>query len=119
MSFVRIANLTKRFGTHTAVGNVSFDVPQGSTLALLGPSGCGKTTILRCLAGLETPDGGRIEIGGKTVFDRASATDGGTPSSTADAWHARARHSTARRRICAPAEGSVPATCDEFCARCR
>ena len=75
MSFVDIAHLTKRFGGHTAVNEVSFQVPQGSTLALLGPSGCGKTTILRCLAGLETPDGGRIEIGGKTVFDRASATD--------------------------------------------
>ena len=75
MSFVRIANLTKRFGTHTAVGNVSFDVPQGSTLALLGPSGCGKTTILRCLAGLETPDDGAIEIGGNVVFDTCAGID--------------------------------------------
>ena len=75
MSFVRIANLTKRFGTHTAVGNVSFDVPQGSTLALLGPSGCGKTTILRCLAGLETPDDGAIEIGGNVVFDTSAGID--------------------------------------------
>jgi len=75
MSFVHIANLTKRFGTHTAVGDVSFDVPQGSTLALLGPSGCGKTTILRCLAGLETPDAGTIEIGGNRVFDKAGGID--------------------------------------------
>jgi iron(III) transport system ATP-binding protein len=75
MSFVDIAHLTKRFGDHTAVGNVSFQVPQGSTLALLGPSGCGKTTILRCLAGLETPDGGIIEIGGNRVFDKVRGVD--------------------------------------------
>jgi ABC-type Fe3+/spermidine/putrescine transport system ATPase subunit len=70
--FVRIRNLTKLFGHHTAVGGVSFDVARGRTLALLGPSGCGKTTILRCLAGLETPDDGRIEIAGQPVFDHAS-----------------------------------------------
>ncbi len=75
MSFVHIAHLTKRFGNHTAVGDVSFDVPEGSTLALLGPSGCGKTTILRCLAGLETPDGGTIEIGGNRVFDKVRHVD--------------------------------------------
>lgn len=75
MSFVDIAHLTKRFGDHTAVGNVSFQVPQGSTLALLGPSGCGKTTILRCLAGLETPDGGIIEIAGRRVFDKVRGVD--------------------------------------------
>ena len=75
MSFVHIAHLTKRFGGHTAVGDVSFDVPEGSTLALLGPSGCGKTTILRCLAGLETPDAGIIEIGGNGVFDKVRGID--------------------------------------------
>jgi iron(III) transport system ATP-binding protein len=75
MSFVDIGHLTKRFGDHTAVRDVSFQVPQGSTLALLGPSGCGKTTILRCLAGLETPDAGIIEIGGNRVFDRARGVD--------------------------------------------
>jgi len=41
----------------------------------LGPSGCGKTTILRCLAGLETPDAGVVEIGGKRVFDKANGID--------------------------------------------
>ncbi len=73
--FVHIAHLTKRFGDHTAVRNVSFEVPRGSTLALLGPSGCGKTTILRCLAGLETPDGGTIEIAGTPVFDSVQRID--------------------------------------------
>ncbi len=75
MSFVTIGHLTKRFGGHTAVDDISFAVPEGSTLALLGPSGCGKTTILRCLAGLETPDAGHITIGGTSVFDAARRTD--------------------------------------------
>jgi iron(III) transport system ATP-binding protein len=67
---VRIASLTKRFGSFTAVDGVTFDVAEGHTLALLGPSGCGKTTILRCLAGLEQPEQGLIEIAGKRVFDQ-------------------------------------------------
>jgi ABC-type Fe3+/spermidine/putrescine transport system ATPase subunit len=70
-AFVTIRDLTKRFGDLTAVDGVSFDVAEGHTLALLGPSGCGKTTILRCLAGLETPEAGSIEIAGRTVFDGA------------------------------------------------
>ncbi len=70
-AFVRIEGLVKRYGTHVALDNVSFGVGEGHTLALLGPSGCGKTTMLRCIAGLEVPDAGRIVIGGATVFDAA------------------------------------------------
>jgi iron(III) transport system ATP-binding protein len=70
--FVRIRTLRKRFGNLAAVDGVSLDVAEGHTLALLGPSGCGKTTILRCIAGLETPDEGAIEIAGAAMFDRAS-----------------------------------------------
>ena len=51
-----------------AIDEVSFSVPAGKLFTLLGPSGCGKTTTLRCIAGLETPDGGAISIGGKIVF---------------------------------------------------
>jgi len=51
-----------------AVRSVSFDVGRGEIYTLLGPSGCGKTTIIRCLAGLETPDGGEIWLGGRQVF---------------------------------------------------
>lgn len=62
----------KRFHTRRAevlaLDRVSVDVAPGERLVLLGPSGCGKTTLLRCLAGLETPDEGEIEINGKTVF---------------------------------------------------
>ncbi len=75
MSSVRVQGLTKRFGSHAAVFEVSFDVPTGGTIALLGPSGCGKTTILRCLAGLETPDFGVIEIDGAPVFDLEKKID--------------------------------------------
>jgi iron(III) transport system ATP-binding protein len=52
-----------------AVDGISFEVPKGKFVTLLGPSGCGKTTTLRCLAGLEQPDGGRIVMAGQTVFD--------------------------------------------------
>lgn len=51
-----------------AVRGVSFDVPAGSFFTILGPSGCGKSTVLRCLAGLERPDGGEIRIDGEVVF---------------------------------------------------
>ena len=51
-----------------ALRGVSFEVAQGEFFSLLGPSGCGKTTILQCVAGLETPDGGEISMGGQTVF---------------------------------------------------
>jgi ABC-type Fe3+/spermidine/putrescine transport system ATPase subunit len=51
----------------TAVNNVSFDVEENQFFTLLGPSGCGKTTTLRCIAGLETPVGGTIELGGTVV----------------------------------------------------
>lgn len=50
-----------------AVQGVALDVAAGETVALLGPSGCGKSTVLRCVAGLERPDAGRIEVGGRDV----------------------------------------------------
>ncbi len=62
---ISIRNLTKRFGEAVvAVDNVSIDIAAGEFFALLGPSGCGKTTLLRMLAGFETPSGGEIHIDG-------------------------------------------------------
>ena len=72
MTHVRIEGLTKRFaGKPPTVANdhVNLEIEEGEFLVLLGPSGCGKTTTLRCLAGLETPDEGRITFGDREVFN--------------------------------------------------
>ncbi|HEY1761263.1 MAG TPA: ABC transporter ATP-binding protein [Acidimicrobiales bacterium] len=60
-------NLTRRFGTTTALDGFSLDIEPGELIALLGPSGCGKTTALRMLAGFERPDMGRILVDNKDV----------------------------------------------------
>jgi putrescine transport system ATP-binding protein len=67
MPLLRIEGVAKRFGAFRAVDGVSLDIPAGEFFALLGPSGCGKTTLLRMLAGFETPDEGRILLGGKDI----------------------------------------------------
>lgn len=67
MSALRVTGLSKRFGETRAVEDVSLHVDAGETVALLGPSGCGKSTVLRCVAGLERPDAGRVEVGGRDV----------------------------------------------------
>ncbi len=69
MPAIKLSNITKRWGKFFGVDNVSLDIPDNSFITLLGPSGCGKTTILRMIAGLETPTEGKIEIGGRVVFD--------------------------------------------------
>lgn len=61
---INIQGLTKRFGSFTAVDDVSFEVREGETFALLGPNGSGKSTILKCIAGLIKPTSGEITIGG-------------------------------------------------------
>ena len=68
---LRCDSVTKRFGGFTAVNEVSFDVPSGSFFSILGPSGCGKTTLMRMIAGFETPDEGDILIKGKSVLTLA------------------------------------------------
>ncbi|MEA2890525.1 MAG: putrescine transport system ATP-binding protein [Bradyrhizobium sp.] len=67
MPLLRIDGVTKRFGGFTAVDKLSLDIRAGEFFALLGPSGCGKTTLLRMLAGFETPDGGHILLNGKDI----------------------------------------------------
>jgi putrescine transport system ATP-binding protein len=64
---VRFDDVSKRFGAASAVERVSLDIFPGEFFALLGPSGCGKTTLLRLLAGFETPDQGRILLDGVDI----------------------------------------------------
>ncbi|MEW6736182.1 MAG: ABC transporter ATP-binding protein [Acidobacteriota bacterium] len=65
--FVRLIDVTKRFGTRSVVHRLSLEVLTGEVIALLGASGCGKTTTLRLIAGLETPDEGEIWLGDRCV----------------------------------------------------
>ena len=67
MPLLRIDGVAKRFGAVRAVDRLSLDISRGEFFALLGPSGCGKTTLLRMLAGFETPDEGAILLNGKDI----------------------------------------------------
>lgn len=67
--YVELKNINKHFGDFKASDDVSFGIEKGKLIGLLGPSGSGKTTILRMIAGLETPDSGEIIIDGKVVND--------------------------------------------------
>jgi iron(III) transport system ATP-binding protein len=73
MGTVRATGLVKTFGSVVAVNDLSFEAKAGEFLTLLGPSGCGKTTTLRLVAGLERPDRGEIQVGGRPL----SSTDSG------------------------------------------
>jgi len=72
---IHVSNLTKRFGDRVVLNGVSLTVNPGETVALIGPSGGGKSTLLRCLNGLNTIDGGAIQIG-KHVLRSAAASGG-------------------------------------------
>ncbi|MDH4441572.1 MAG: ABC transporter ATP-binding protein, partial [Rhizobium sp.] len=67
MAEVTLNHVTKRFGNHVALDNVSMTVPDGSFVVLLGPTGAGKTTTLRLISGLERPDSGEILIDGRST----------------------------------------------------
>jgi sulfate transport system ATP-binding protein len=66
---IEVEGVSKRYGDAEALRDVSVSVPDGSLTALLGPSGGGKTTLLRCIAGLETPDAGVVRMDGRDVTD--------------------------------------------------
>jgi len=65
--FLTVAGLTKTYGTTTVVKGVDFSFAKGEFISLLGPSGCGKTTILRMIAGFETPTAGSIKVDGQDI----------------------------------------------------
>src|SRR4028118_1423152 len=67
MASVRVKQLVKKYDQNVAVNKLDLDVEDGQFMVFLGPSGCGKTTTLRCIAGLEIPDGGEILIGERPV----------------------------------------------------
>lgn len=69
MSAIRIRNVSKAFGGERVLRNINLDVEAGSFVTLLGPSGCGKTTLLRIIAGLETPDEGSVHAESQCFVD--------------------------------------------------
>jgi iron(III) transport system ATP-binding protein len=64
---IELEGVSKSFGSHPALSNVSLTIPDHARMALLGPSGSGKTTLLRLIAGLEIPDAGTISFGGRII----------------------------------------------------
>ncbi len=71
MAFIEVTGLSKSFGDHVVLRDVSFEIQRGQTVAVIGASGGGKSTMLRCLIGLETADAGTLSIDGQ-----AFCTDG-------------------------------------------
>lgn len=67
MPILEIQNITKQFGDHLIVNDISLSVEKGEFFTLLGPSGCGKTTLLRMIAGLNMPDSGKIILEGQDI----------------------------------------------------
>ena len=67
MALIEIRNLAKSFGTVKAVDGVDLDIHAGEFITLLGPSGSGKTTVLRMIAGFETPDSGTVKLNGVDI----------------------------------------------------
>lgn len=69
MSILNVNGIYKSFGSVKVLDGVSFSMEKGQALSIIGSSGNGKTTLLRCISFLETPEKGKIEVDGKTVFD--------------------------------------------------
>ena len=70
MTGLVLDNISKRFGSVTAVTEINLEIPEGRFVSFLGPSGCGKTTLLRLIAGLETATTGRVTLDGEDLTDK-------------------------------------------------
>src|SRR5438105_7358232 len=79
MSAVRIENVTKTFGTHVAVDDLSLAVPPGTVYGFIGPNGSGKTTTLRMIMHILHPDRGRISVLGRDTVAAANERVGYLP----------------------------------------
>ena len=66
-AIISIQGVTKRFGSHTVLQDITFDVPRGKTSAVLGPSGTGKSVLLKCVIGLLAPDAGQVLVDGEPI----------------------------------------------------
>ena len=64
---IAMTNVSKRFGAHLALDDISLEIAFGEAAVIIGPSGCGKTTLLRLIAGLEVPDAGQVTLNGSVV----------------------------------------------------
>lgn len=73
MAEIQVTDLVKEFTDFRALNSVSVTVADGEVLAMLGPSGSGKTTLLRCIAGLERPDSGLIQMGGERLYSHSGS----------------------------------------------
>ncbi|MDD5412417.1 MAG: sulfate ABC transporter ATP-binding protein, partial [Methylobacter sp.] len=67
---ILLSDISKKFGTFSALDHINLEIPEGELVALLGPSGCGKTTLLRIIAGLERADEGRVLLSGQDKTDQ-------------------------------------------------
>ena len=73
MSKLVLRNVSRRFGSYTAVEDFNLTLQEGELVSLLGPSGCGKTTTLRMIAGFMSPSAGTIELDGKVISSAQSS----------------------------------------------
>src|SRR6266480_2236738 len=92
-----VEGLTKRFGTFSAVDEVSFEAADGKITAVLGPSGSGKSTVLRMIAGLEQPTAGRITLAGE---DQTATSVQERRVGFVFQHYALFRHMTVRQNVC-------------------
>jgi sulfate transport system ATP-binding protein len=93
---IKVEHISKKFGDAVALEDVSLDVPTGSLTALLGPSGGGKSTLLRIIAGLDSPDSGSVQIEGEDLTSTPARSRGG---GFCFQHYAAFRHLTVRRNV--------------------
>ena len=67
---IELKGISKHFGNIHAVDDITLKIEKGSILSIVGPSGCGKTTLLRLIAGFESPDRGELQIGGSPIWSK-------------------------------------------------